>query len=296
MGDAVHQVLVQTAAEAVLGGGILCRGTALGAVDRHLAVYDLLDEFFGLVDAVIHPGEQHRLAVKAVGLHLFLGGDDDAVAICNFFFGQDVLGTVRTIGLHLGGQAQLVAGLGQGLGSHVGVSDAVDAGGHGQNAVAILGQFLLGKALGTKLCFLLRVDAVQKLCRGLCGFQLCHKVLVHQHLHHAGQHVHMQAAVFRRGDGKQQVGGAVILGVVLHGLCQPQGRQAGPGDHVGLGVGHRDAVVHIGGTFGLAGVQGFFVGFLVLDVAVGGLQFHQAAQDLFLIVQRLIQRDGLCGE
>ena len=115
-------------------------------------------------------------------------------------------------------------------------------------------------------------------------------------MHHAGQHIYMQAAVFRRCNGKQQVGGAVIFGVVLHRLCQTQSGQAGPGDHIGLGVGHRDAVVHIGRTLGLAGVEGLFVGLLVGDVAMGGLQLHQTAQDLLLCLQRLVQRNGLCGK
>ena len=297
MGNAVHQVFVQAAAKAVLGGAVIlgcC--AALGVVHGHFAVGDLLDELFRLMDAVVHAGEQHRLAVKAGGVYLFLGGHDDAVAGGDLGTGQDVLGAVRAVGFHLGGQTQLVTGLGQGLGSHVGVSNAVDAGRHRQDAVTILGQFLLGKALGTKLGFLLRVDAVQKLLGGLCGFQLCHKILVHQHLHHAGQHVHMQAAVFRRCNGKQQVGGAVILGVVLHRGAQPQGGKAGAGDHIGLGVGHGDAVVHIGRALGLAGVEGLFVGILVGDVAVGGLQLHQTAQDLLLCLQRLVQRNGLCGK
>ena len=297
MGNAVHQVLVQAAAKAVLGVGALGGlGTALGAEHRHFAVGDLLDEFLRLVDAVIHAGEQHRLAVEAGGVYLFLGGHDDAVAGGDLGTGQDVLCAVRTVGLHLGGQTQLVTGLGQRLGGHVGVSDAVDAGRHRQDAVTILGQLLLRKALGTKLGFLLCIDALQKLCRSLCSFQLCHKVLVHQHLHHAGQHIYMQAAVFRRCNGKQQVGGAVILGVVLHRLCQTQSGQAGPGDHSRLGVGHRDAVVHIGRALGLAGVESLFVGLLVGDVAVGGLQLHQTAQDLLLCLQRLVQRNGLCGK
>ena len=106
----------------------------------------------------------------------------------------------------------------------------------------------------------------------------------------------MQAAVFRCGNGKQQVGGAVILGVVLHRGAQPQGGQTGTGDHIGLGVGHGDAVIHIGRALGLAGVERLFVGLLVGDVAVGSLQLHQTAQDLLLCLQRLVQRNGLCGK
>ena len=106
----------------------------------------------------------------------------------------------------------------------------------------------------------------------------------------------MQASVFRSRNGKQQVGGAVVLGVVLHRAAQTQRRQTGPGDYIGLGVGHRDAVVHIGGAFSFAGIEGLFVGGFVRDVAVGGLQLHQTAEDLLLIFQRFVQRDGLCCE
>lgn len=207
------------------------------------------------MDAVIHPGEQHRLAVEAGGIHLFLRCHDDTIAGGDLGAGQNVLCAVRAVGLHLGGQTQLVTGLGQRFCGHIGVGDAVDAGGHSQNAVAVLRDGLLGKALCAELCFLLRVDALQELLGGLCGFKLFHKVLVHQHLHHTGQHIHMQAAVFRRSNGKQQVGGAVILSVVLHRGAQPQSGQTGTGDHIGLGVGHGDAVVHIGRALGLAGVE-----------------------------------------
>ena len=171
-------------------------------------------------------------------------------------------------------QSQLVTGLGQRLGGHIGVGDAVDAGGHSQNAVAVLRDGLLGKALCAELCFLLRVDALQELLGGLGGFKLFHKVLVHQHLHHAGQHINVQTAVFRCSNGKQQVGGAVILSVVLHRGAQPQSGQTGAGDHIGLGVGHGDSVVHIGRALGLAGIECLFVGLLVGDVAHVALCFQ----------------------
>ena len=103
----------------------------------------------------------------------------------------------------------------------------------------------------------------------------------------------MEAAVLRGRDGEEQVGLAVVLGVVLDGLRQPQSGQAGPGDHAGLGVGHRDAVIDVGGTLGLAGVEGLFVGLGVGDIAVGGLQLHQLRDDLIPVGGGHIQCDGL---
>ena len=176
------------------------------------------------------------------------------------------------------------------------MGDAVDAGGHGQNAVAALRDSLLGEALLTELGLLLCVDEGKEFGGGLGGLQLFHKVLIHQHLHHAGQHIHMQAAVFGGCNGKEQVGLAVILGVVLHRGAQTQGGQAGPGDHIRLGVGNGDAVVHVGGSLILPGVERFLVGFCVGDVAVGGLQLYQPGEDLVPVGGRGIQLDGLCGE
>ena len=106
----------------------------------------------------------------------------------------------------------------------------------------------------------------------------------------------MQAAVFGGCNGKEQVGLAVILGVVLHRGAQTQGGQAGPGDHIRLGVGNGDAVVHVGGSLILPGVERLLVGFCVGDVAVGGLQFYQPGEDLVPVGGRGIQLDGLCGE
>ena len=176
------------------------------------------------------------------------------------------------------------------------MGDAVGAGRHGQHPVAALGDLLLGEALIPELSLFLCVDGVQELCRGLGGAELLHEVLVHQHLHHTGQHIHMQAAVLRGGNGKQQVGGAVVLGIVLHRGAQAESRQAGAGDAGRFGVGHGDAVVHIGGALRLAGVEGLFVGLFVGNVAVGGLQFHQTVDDGGLIRRGHVQRDGLCGK
>ena len=291
-------MLVEAAAQA-LACGVLLRGrlrAALGVEDRHLTVGHFLDEFFGFVDAVVHPGEQDGLAVKAGRFYVLVRCHDDAVARLDLCPGQGVLGAVGAVGLHFHGQTQLVTGLDEGFGGHVSMGDAVGAGGDGQHPVAVLGDLLLGEALIPELSLFLCVDGVQELRRGLGGAELLHEVLVHQHLHHAGQHIHMQAAVFGGRNGKEQVSLAVILCVVLHRGAQTQGGQAGPGDHIRFGVGNGDAVVHIGGALRLTGIKGLFVGILVRDVAMGGLQLHQTADDLLLIGQSLIQCDGLRGE
>ena len=204
MGNTVHQVLVQA-----VGKGIVCAarallglGPGLGMVDGGFAVGNLLDELLRLMDAVIHAGKDDRFAVKAGGLDVLVRRNNNAVAGGDFLCRQHVLGTVRAVGFHLGGQTQLIAHLGQGLRRHIGVGNAVGAGCDRQHAVAILGNFLLGKALLPELGLLLRVNGIQKLCGGSGGAQLGHKVLVHQHLHHTRQHINVQAAVFRRGNGK----------------------------------------------------------------------------------------------
>ena len=295
MGDAVHQVLVEAAAEAVGGRGVLCGLCAALCVESgDFAGGDLPDKLLGLVDAVVHPGEEDGLAVEAGRLDLLLRCHDDAVAVCNFIFRQEILCAVGAVGLDFDGHAHLGTGLVQGFSGHVGVGDAVDTGGDGQHTVARLLDLLVGEALVAELGFFLRVDGGEEVFRGLGGAQLLHEVLVHEHLHHAGQHIDVEAAIPGRCDGEQQVGLAVVLGVVLHRGAQAEGREAGPGDAVALSVGDGDAVVHIGRAFVLAGVEALFVGLLILDVAMGRLQFHQTVDDLSAVLLGLIQCDGLC--
>ena len=294
----VHQMLVQAVTKAVArtACALLGLGPGLGAVDGRFAVGNFLDKLLRFVDAVIHAGKNDRFAVKAGRLDILVRRNDDAVAGGDFLGRQHVFRAVGAVRFNFRGQTQLVPHLGQGLGGHVGVGNAVGAGCDGQHAVAALGDFLLGKAFLAELGILLRVDGVQKFSGCLGGAELFDKVVVHQHLHHAGQHINMQAAVFRRGNGKQQVGLAVVVRVVLHRGAQTQGGQTGAGHAGRAGVGNRDAVVHIGGGFGFSGVEGLFVGVLVGDVAVGGLQLHEFVKDSGLVGCRNIQRDGLRSE
>ena len=289
-------MLVHGVGRTVGGTGRIARGLVLAVVDGHLAPHDLQDQLFGLVDAVVHAGEEHGLAVKAGSLHVLVRRHDDAVAGCDLLAGQDVLGTVGTVGLDLHRQLQLGACLGQRLGGHVGVGDAVGAGRHSQHPEAVLRDGLVGEALAAELCFLLLVDGVQKCLRRSGSAQLLHELLVHQHLHHPGQHIHMQAAVLRGRDGEEQVGLAVVVGVVLHRAAQPQCGQTGPGDDIALGMWNRDAVVHVGGAFFFAGVECLFIGLFVQNVVVGGLQLHDLVDDLILIGCCNIQRNGIQGE
>ena len=69
MGDAVHQVLVQGVAKAVLCGTapvllqqVLVRFAHGGMEHRNFAVQNALQQLLRLMDAIIHMGEQHRLA------------------------------------------------------------------------------------------------------------------------------------------------------------------------------------------------------------------------------------------
>ena len=176
------------------------------------------------------------------------------------------------------------------------MGNAVGAGRDGQHTVAVPGDLLLGEALLAKLGILLGVDGVEKFGGRLGGAQLFDEVVVHQHLHHTGQHVNVQTAILRRGNRKQQVGFAVVIGVILDRGAQPQRRQAGAGHAGCAGVGHRDAVVHVGGCLGLAGVEGLFVGVLIGDIAVGRLQINELVKDGGLIRGSDIQRDGLRSE
>ncbi len=294
MRNAIHQVLIQAAAKTILAFRTSCRrSTALRMVHRHLTAGDLPDQLLRLVDTVIHTGKQHRLTVKPSRIHLLFCCHDNTVAGSDFLCRQDILCTVRAVGLHLSGQAQLCACLGQRFGCHIGMCNAVDTGRHCQHPIALLRDGLLGKAFCAKLRFFLFIDRCQKIFRSLCSLQRFHKVLIHQHLHHTGQHIHMQTSIFRRCDRKQQVGLSVILCVVLHRGAQPQCRKAGAGNNTGLGMRHRDAVIHIGRAFRFTGIKSLFVSLRILDVAMGPLQLHHAVNDLCLVLQCFVQRNRL---
>ena len=259
---------------------------------RNFAVQNALQQLLRLMDSIIHMGEQHRLAVKTGGFHIFVSCHNNAIAGGNLIGGQHILGAIRAIGFNLAGNAKLLSGLVQCFGGHVGVGNAVGAGGNGQHAVGGR-QLFLSKALVAELGFLLGVNRIQKFFGRFGGAQLCHKVFIHQHLHQAGQHINVQTAVFRCGNHKQQIRLAVIVSIVLHGGLQAQGSQTGAGHAGGACMRHRNAVIHIGGSLRFTRINGSFVRGFVGQVAVGGLQLHQFVNDLRLVRCGRIQRNGL---
>ena len=299
MGDAVHQLLVQLAAE-VLVVHLVLHFTGV-VIDG--GVGGLPDQLLGSVDTVGHGHPQHRLAVKPGQIHLFVGGNDDAVALSDLLAGQHILGAAGTLGLHLDGNADLSALLLQGLSGHVGVGDAGGAGGDGQNPgtgldgsgslLGLLLRLLLGGAVlgGLELVN----DGHEGV--GVLGLaQLGHKLRVHQQHHQVGQNLQVQVTVHGSGDHEEQVGGLSVHGAVVHALLQNAGRQAGLEHAVALGVGHRNARLDGGAGLSLPGQDGLLVGLLVGDAATARLESHQQVNGAVLVLSGGAQGDLLTAE
>lgn len=59
---------------------------------RNFAIQNALQQLLRLMDAIIHMGEQHRLAVKTGGFHIFVSCHNNAIAGGNLIGGQHILG------------------------------------------------------------------------------------------------------------------------------------------------------------------------------------------------------------
>ncbi len=95
---AVHQVLIELSAEALVVGGTggsACR--LVGMENGRFAVDDLVDQLLGLVDTVRNLCRVNGLAVEARGLDALVSRNDNAIAVRNLLSGQDVLRTAGAV-------------------------------------------------------------------------------------------------------------------------------------------------------------------------------------------------------
>ena len=259
MGYAVHQVLVELTSEAFVAAGSLAGSRlVVGMEYADFFVDDLVDELLGLVDAVGNLGHQNGLAVKARGLHVLVGSDDDTVAVGDLFCGQNVLCTAGAIGLDLYGDAHLVACLGKCLGGHVGVCDTGRASGNCQNAVAARCGSRCSRFFGELLGFLI-VNDLQEFGGGFCRLELCGEVLMHEHLHQACQHLEVNVAVECRRDHENELDGCAVGRVIVYAVGNRDGCQRRCLDSFTLCVGNGYLHTDSGGAHILSGENTLFV-------------------------------------
>ena len=254
VGDAVHQVLVDLAAEALAldVSSALFRVAARCVVDRRIALEGAVDEFIGLVDAVGDLRDDDFLAVKAGHGDVLVGGDDDAVSGGNLFVRQDVLGTAGAVRLDFDGDAAFLGVLLEALGCHEGVGDARRAGRDGEDLDVVAGRFFLGGCTVAfcyfslrrfELAIFLEVDEVQELLFRLGGDQGFLEVRVHDH--HGELLQDLDVCIvggIRSGDHEEQAGRVAVHGLKVHAFRHRHSGEACFLDARALGVRRCDAV------------------------------------------------------
>ncbi len=246
------------------------------------------------MNAIIHLGKNDGLAIKASSFHIFVRRNNNTITCGNLGVGKHILCTTGAVCFYLTGNAEFFAGFVERLCRHVGMGNAGGAGCDCQYTVASRDAgVLFHDTFVTKLCLFLRINYREKLFWSFGSVQFCYEVFIHQHLHHACQQMHMQVVVVWHSNHKEQAAFFCVIWVILHRRFWTQNRKARLCHTIAFCVGHRNATVRISGSFGLAGIDGFFVGCHVRDVTVGNLQRNQLVNDLRLIFNGKIQRNGL---
>ena len=135
--DAVHEVAVDLVADGLLLDDLVGRrvGDLGGELALGLGGEGLVDQAIRVLDGGGHADADEGLALKALGLDVLVGGDDDGLARTDLGGRHLVLRADLALGLHLDGEALGSGGLLQGLLGHVGVGDARRTARHGQEVV-----------------------------------------------------------------------------------------------------------------------------------------------------------------
>ncbi len=270
---------------------------ALCVEHGYAAAFNLSQQLLRLVNAVIYTGENDGFAVKTGGFDIFVRRNDNAVTCGNLGGGEHIFCPTGAVCFYLTGNSELFAGFIECLCRHVGVGNAGGTGCDRQHTVAGRDAgVLFCDTFVTKLRLFLRVNYREKLFWSFGGVQFCHEIFIHQHLHHAGQQIHVQVAIVWRGNHKKQAAFFRVIWVILHRRFRTQGRKAWLCHASAFCVGHCDAAVHISGSLSLTGIDGLFVGRHVRDATVGNLQRNQLVNDLRLIFHGEIQRNGFGAE
>ena len=298
--DAVHQVLVQLAAEGLVVFNRNVLSLLVGMEDGSLAVDDLVDQLFRLMDSVCHLGGIDRFSVETCRLHALVSGNNDAVAVCDLFRGQHILCAAGAVGLDFNVDSHGFTGLGQCFSSHVCMGDAGGACGDGQDT----GAGLLSNRCGSHRSFrffrcffreLLRflcIDDGKEFLRSLCFFQAAGEFRIHQKLHHPCQHFQVYIPIRGGCDHEQQFAGISVRCIIVHTLRNGDGSQSGSLDCFAFCVGDGDLHADGGGAHLLAFQDPFLVCGDVVQAAAFVVKGYQHLNGFRFICGSCIEQDS----
>ena len=300
--DAVHQVLVDLAADAlacrIVGTLDLIR--TAGVIDRCFAGQRAVDELVGLVDAVGHLRDDDVLAVEAAHGHVLIGGDDDAVCRGDLSVREDVLRAAGAVRLDLDGDAAFLRVLLKALGCHEGMGNARRAGRDGQHLDVVgrgCSRLLRGSCRSLEPARFLVVDELQELVLIPGGDQGLLEVWIHDHGRELREDSQMLIIGRVRGrDHEEQAGRVAVHGLEVHALRHGHGREAGGLDARALGVRRGDAVAEARRALGFARQDILLVLIGIAEVARGIHELSQLADCRLLVFRMRAQHDTLALE
>ena len=245
MADAVHEVLVDLAADALARDvrRAFRSVRAAGVIDRSFAREGFVDELVGLVDAVRDFRDDDVLAVETAHGDVLVGRDDDAVGLRDFRARQDVLRAAGAVRFHFDRNAALLRVLFEALGRHERVGDARRAGRDGEDLDVVGGGGDRRRALADELAVFFLVDDGEELVLRLRCDERFLEVVVHDHrreLLQDGQMLVVRA--LRRGDHEEEARRLAVHGVVVAALRHGHGREAGGFDARRFRMRRREAV------------------------------------------------------
>lgn len=195
-------MFIHLSAEAFVVAGILRFACSVCVVvNRNISGFNLLNQFFRNLDAVGNFGLPDLFPVKPCHFDVLIGCNNDTITLFDFFLGEDVLCTARTIRFYFNRNAQLLACLFEGFRYHVSMGDTGRASGdcqHLDSAVCFRCSFR-GFLRFIRIFFPFHlINDLQECFLAFGCQQLCTEIFIHQNDHQTGEHFQMHISAITR--------------------------------------------------------------------------------------------------
>ncbi len=129
MRNTIHQMLINFSSHTVPNSSRRrCSFSSCMMVNGNLSRGSLVNQLLGFMNSISNGNLQYFFAIKTSHLNLSVCCYNNGICLLNFFFGQYILRTTRTIGFCFQSNPYLCGCTLQILGSHIGVSNSCRTG------------------------------------------------------------------------------------------------------------------------------------------------------------------------